>query len=213
VELNVLRKKIEEARNADDVQSEFLKKIETRVNDLVNIEQLRKQEQISFIETQSRISVDYEKKWREWETKFDELEEIRQRLQNQLLEMEGTNRSAKQSVTEFEEMNQKLDRRINEITEINRLTEDRFRQDWVSFKAEDQKRWTNYALMQEEQNRERDRDHSHLEQQTSELEENVQKLMDSVNAINEETQKGMKAILSLSNELLSSYEKAIFKRK
>ena len=31
------------------------------------------------------------------------------------------------------------------------LTEERFRQEWVNFKADDQKRWTNYTLAQEEQ--------------------------------------------------------------
>jgi hypothetical protein len=54
----------------------------------------------------------------------------------------------------FEEITQRFDRRINEITEMQRLTEDRFRQEWVSFKADDQKRWTNYSLVQEEQQRE-----------------------------------------------------------
>ena len=40
---------------------------------------------------------------------------------------------------------------------MTRLTEDRFRQEWVAFKADDQKRWTNYSLVQEEQSRELNR--------------------------------------------------------
>ena len=34
----------------------------------------------------------------------------------------------------------RFERRINEITEMERLTEERFRQEWVTFKADDQKR-------------------------------------------------------------------------
>ncbi len=52
------------------------------------------------------------------------------------------------------ELNQKLERRINEITEIQRLADERSRQEWVTFKAEDQKRWTSYTLSQEESIRE-----------------------------------------------------------
>jgi oligopeptide/dipeptide ABC transporter ATP-binding protein len=46
---------------------------------------------------------------------------------------------------------------IGEITEIQRLSEELFRQEWVTFKADDQKRWTNYTLAQEEQLRETSR--------------------------------------------------------
>ena len=48
------------------------------------------------------------------------------------------------------ELNTKLERRINEVTEMQRLAEDRLRQEWVSFKTDDQKRWTGYSLSSEE---------------------------------------------------------------
>ena len=34
--------------------------------------------------------------------------------------------------------------------EMQRLAEDRFRQEWVTFKADDQKRWTSFTLSQDE---------------------------------------------------------------
>ncbi len=63
-------------------------------------------------------------------------------------------RAVKRSQDSFDEITQKFDRRINEITEMSRINEDRFRQEWGSFKTDDQKRWTNYSLSQEEQFRE-----------------------------------------------------------
>lgn len=213
VEINVLRKRLEDARNSSEVQSERAKKIDTRLNDLENQEQLRKQEQVSFIETQSRLTVDFEKKWKEWETKFATLDELRQKLQSHILEIDNTHRAVKQSLSDFEEINMKLDRRINEITEVNRLSEDRFRQEWVSFKADDQKRWTNYALNQEEQNRERDRETNKLSDQFTSVEERLQMVLDSVSVIQEETEKRIKALLAMSNEFLTSFEKSSNKRK
>lgn len=212
IELNILRKKIEDERSSIDVQTERVKKVETRINDIENLEQLRKQEQVSFIETQSRSTVEFDKKWKEWESKFTLFEDLGLKIQKQLVDMDNTHRAVKGSLADFEEANLKLDRRINEITEINRLTEERFRQEWVSFKAEDQKRWTSYALTQEEQNRERDRDITQLTQLISSIEVKVQQLVDSVSIMNEETEKRIKGFLALSNELLTSYEKSIGKR-
>jgi hypothetical protein len=54
----------------------------------------------------------------------------------------------------LDDINIRFDRRINELTEMHRLTEERFRQEWISFKTDDQKRWTNYLLTQEEQQQE-----------------------------------------------------------
>jgi hypothetical protein len=63
-------------------------------------------------------------------------------------------RAVKRSQDSFDEITQKFERRINEITEMSRINEDRFRQEWGGFKNDDQKRWTNYSLSQEEQFRE-----------------------------------------------------------
>ena len=56
--------------------------------------------------------------------------------------LEETQRAVKRSQDSFDDINRRLERRINEITEIQRLAEDRFRQEWVTFRADDQKRWT-----------------------------------------------------------------------
>jgi len=48
VELNTLRKRIDEDRNLSDAQKEYLKKLEGQIHDLVNREKTRNQEQISL---------------------------------------------------------------------------------------------------------------------------------------------------------------------
>jgi chromosome segregation ATPase len=212
VEVSTIRKKMNEERTTIESHMEFVRKLEARINDLINQEQLRKQEQLAFIENQSRSYVDRENLWKEWQARFDRIEELSSGLQTQLIELEKTHRTVKKSQADFEEINLRLDRRINEITEMNRLAEERFRQEWISFKADDQKRWTNYSLTQEEETREASREAVKIMERLTALEDESQNLIDSVNIINEETEKRIKALLSLSNDLLNSFEQTLGKR-
>ena len=88
----------------------------------------------------------------------------------------------------------------------------RRRQEWIAFKADDQKRWTNYSLSQEETIRESDREVTKINDRVSSLEDSTQDLIDLVNAINDETEKRIKGLLSLANESLSTFEKTISKK-
>ena len=52
-----------------------------------------------------------------------------------------------------EELNLRLERRINEITEMQRLAEDRFRQERVSFKADEAKRFVRAGMQRQRASR------------------------------------------------------------
>jgi hypothetical protein len=95
---------------------------------------------------------------------------------------------------------------------MNRLAEERFRQEWIAFKADDQKRWTNYSLSQEESSRENDREASKIVERITSLEDISQRLVDSVQVINEETEKRIRSLLTVVNEFLSSYERTMGKK-
>ncbi len=212
VELSTLRKRIDEERTTTDAQKEYIKKLEGQINDLANREKIRNQEQMAFIENQSRQTVDRENLWKGWQEKIEQFDILANNLQGQLFELDSLNRAVKQSQGEFDAINQRLDRRINEISEMNRLSEERFRQEWIAFKADDQKRWTNYSLSQEESSRESDREVSKIVERILLLEDVSQRLVDSVQVINEETEKRIKSMLTLVNEFLSSYERTIGKK-
>ncbi len=212
VELNTLRKRIDEDRNLSDAQKEYLKKLEGQIHDLVNREKTRNQEQIEFIEKQSLLSVDRENLWKDWQEEIQQMKALSENFHVQVRELETLNREIKQGQSDFEVINQRLERRINEITEMNRLTEERFRQEWVAFKADDQKRWTNYSLSQEETNREGNREISKIDERIASLEDAVQNLLDTVQVINEETEKRIKGLLMLANEYITSYERTAGKK-
>jgi len=182
------------------------------INDLQNREQQRTQEQIAFIETQSRQTIDREGFIKDWQEKKDQLQALSASLQEQMLDLQGLNRTIKEAQAEFDELNQRLERRLNEISEMNRLQEERLRQEWISFKADDQKRWTNYSLNQEEMIREKDREMTKVIERLTKLEDTSLQIVDSIQVINEETEKRVRTLLVMANEIMSSFERSIGKK-
>ncbi|MEN6529994.1 MAG: hypothetical protein ABFC97_09090 [Anaerolineaceae bacterium] len=212
IELTTIRKKIDDEKIASDSQKEYLKKLEALINDLQNRERQRIQEQIAFIETQSRQTIDREGFIKDWQEKKDQLQALSASLQAQMLDLQGLNRTIKEAQAEFDELNQRLERRLNEISEMNRLQEDRLRQEWISFKADDQKRWSNYSLNQEEMIREKDREMTKVIERLTKLEDTSLQIVDSVQIINEETEKRVRTLLVMANEIMSSFERSIGKK-
>jgi len=212
LETSSIRKRIEEDRNITELHKESIRKMETKINELQNIEQERKQNQAAFIEKQNLLQVEKENTWKVWQKRFSELEGLGGDFNIQLSQLEETHRSVKNSQQEFEEINDRFNRRINEITEMNRLSEERFRQEWVAFKADDQKRWTNYTLTREEEQREDERQLTKILDRLVVLEDMSQELNDTLHLVNEETQKQIRGFLSLTQELLDSYTQTVAKR-
>jgi hypothetical protein len=115
----------------------------------------------------------------------------------------------KRAQSTLEELTQRVERRINEITEIQRLSEDRFRQEWVTFKGDDQKRWTNYTLTQEEQRNEATRQYDKLVEQSTHLEDGMQELNDMLQQTNELVEKRLQSIAALAHEWVTTYERTM----
>jgi uncharacterized protein YoxC len=120
--------------------------------------------------------------------------------------LESTHKAIKQSQAELDDVNLRFDRRINELTEMHRLNEERFRQEWISFKSDDQKRWTNYQLTQEELQQEDSRQSSKLLERITSIEDDLQASKESITLITEETEKQLKSFYSVFHDLIESFE-------
>src|SRR5690606_28169486 len=68
-----------------------------------------------------------------------------------------THRKIKQQVEDFERIADRVERRLNEYSEVQRLSEERFRQEWEEFLGDDQKRWRQFTLTNEEAWRENEK--------------------------------------------------------
>lgn len=206
-EVAALRKRLEEQRGRSDLNADSLRKMEMRFSEYQTAEGERRQAQNAFVEKQNLLQVERDRIWKEWKGRFDVIEKSAQNLDAQLQSLDATHRAIKRAQEGFDEISQRFERRINEITEMQRLTEDRFRQEWVSFKADDQKRWTNYTLSQEETQRELNREFGKLNERLVLLEDLTQEMNDLQHQISDETQKRLQSLLSTTRDWVEQYEK------
>ncbi len=207
-----LKKRLEEVWNFNDLNKEALSKLDKKFNDLLASEKERKQAQAAFLEKTSLEQVERNNQWKTWQQKNEELQALGNAISTKLLDFDEASRSIRKSQTEFDEVNDRINRRINEITEMNRLSEERFRQEWIAFKAEDQKRWTNYTLTREEESREDARLLNQVNERLTKLEDNMQDMQDSLGQLTEELKKLLNGLYGTSQEMFESFNQAFRKR-
>jgi chromosome segregation ATPase len=208
-ETAAMRKRLDDQRGKLDLNSSTLKKVETHVNELAAVETERREAVSTFLENQSMREVERERIWKDWQARFEIIETQAADIENTLQSLDSTQRAVKRSQQTVDELSQKVERRINEITEIQRLAEERFRQEWVTFKADDQKRWTNYTLTMEEQHTESQRQHDRLAEKVTHLEDEVQEIQDLLSQSNEHAEKRMQSLLAMAHDWVSSYERTV----
>ena len=206
-ELTAVRKRIDEARAKADLSADGLKTIDSRMNELMLSETERKRAQTAFIESQTVAQIDREHTYKEWKEKFDTVKQQAETLDQQIVQLGETLRSAKKAQETYNELNTKLERRINEVTEMQRLTEDRLRQEWVTFKADDQKRWTGYTLSQDEGTKDVRRVMQKLEERIDPLVESIQTIQDQVHQTTDATEQQLQELMNVAHEWMSAYER------
>lgn len=206
-EVSALRKRADEQRGEMEVVSSNLRKVEVRFKETQeqNIEQQEAQD--SFIEKQALQQVEFERTWKEWQSQIEKNERQSEDVEIQFQSLDSTHSEVKRLKNSVEELQNRIERRIGEITEVQRLAEERFRQEWVTFKADDQKRWTNYTLTQEEQRNELSRNMENMGDQLMDLKLGLQEIQDMFNQTNEETERRLQSLLSMTHDWVAAYER------
>lgn len=204
-----LRKHMDDQRGRMELVSTSIKKLETRLNELVSVETERRETQAKFLDEQAIVQVERERTWKAWEVKLDTIVEQTGDVEMNLQTLDATHRDIRRSQQDLEELTQKVDRRINEMTEIQRLAEERFRQEWVTFKADDQKRWTNYTLTQDEDRGEVARQLQKIADRTTQLEDDHQIVQDTLRQIIEQTDQRMQSLLVVIHDWVSKHDRSL----
>lgn len=204
-----LRKHMDDQRGRMELVSTSIKKLETRLNELVSVETERRETQAKFLDEQAIVQVERERTWKAWEVKLDTIVEQTGDVEMNLQTLDATHRDIRRSQLDLEELTQKVDRRINEMTEIQRLAEERFRQEWVTFKADDQKRWTNYTLTQDEDRGEVARQLQKIADRTTQLEDDHQIVQDTLRQIIEQTDQRMQSLLVVIHDWVSKHDHSL----
>ena len=206
-EITAIRKRVDEFRQKTELQNDSVRNIENRFTELVISESDRKKAQAAFIEQQSLAQVDRDKAYKEWLEKVETFKQQTATLDSQTQALDETLRAAKRAQETYLELNQKLERRINEITEMQRLGEERLRQEWVTFKAEDQKRWTSYTLSAEEATRDIRKVVDKYEERITAIDDANQTIQDQLHQTTDATEQQLQELMNVFHQWLTAYER------
>lgn len=206
-EITSVRKRVDEFRQKTELQSDSLRNIENRFTELIISENERKQAQAAFIEQQSLAEIEREKAYKVWLEKVDTFKQQTETLDSQTQALDETLRAAKGAQETYIDLNQKLERRINEITEMQRLGEERLRQEWVTFKAEDQKRWTGYTLSSEEAVRDIRKTVDKYEERITAIDDANQTIQDQLHQTTDATEQQLQELMNVFHQWLTAYER------
>jgi chromosome segregation ATPase len=204
-ELTALRKRIDDARTKVDTSTDSYKHLENRIKELMVSETDRKAAQTEFIEKQSIAQIDRDRAYKEWNNSYTDFQKQFEKLDSQTQTLDETLRAAKRAQETYNELNIKLERRINEVTEMQRLAEDRLRQEWVTFRADDQKRWIGYTLSQDEGVKDVRKSLQKLEQRIGALDESLQTTQDQLHQTTDATEQQLQELMNVAHEWLSAY--------
>ena len=206
-EITSVRKRVEEYRQKAELQNDMVRNIENRFNELLLSEAERKKAQAAFIEQQSLAKIDTEKVYKDWMEKVETFKQQTTTLDSQTQALDETLRAAKRAQETYIDLNQKLERRINEITEMQRLGEERLRQEWVTFKAEDQKRWTGYTLSSEESVRDIRKTVDKYEERITAIDDSSQTFQDLLHQTADATEQQLQELMNVFHQWLTAYER------
>jgi len=206
-ELTALRKRVDDTRTVADTSVDSYKHWEGRIKELMTSEADRKALQTEFIEKQSVAQLDRDHAYKEWTNSYADFQKQVEKLDTQSQSLEETLRAAKRAQETYNELNTKLERRINEVTEMQRLAEDRLRQEWVTFRADDQKRWTGYTLSQDEGGKDIRKSMQKIEERITALDETSQITQDQLHQTADATEQQLQELMNVAHEWLSAYER------
>jgi chromosome segregation ATPase len=205
-EQSALRKRVDEQRGLLDIVNSDYQKMKNRIQELESIRRDLLKEQEIFLEEAALQNTERESTWKNWMTRFDSIEKQAQDLDEQMTKLDSTHRGVKRMQDELKDLSTLLDRRVNEITEIQRLADERFRQEWGTFTADDQKRWTNYTLSQKEQSKILERQYKEGEERISLLEDGMQEIEDQLGQLSSYSETQLQSLLTLIREWTGEFE-------
>jgi chromosome segregation ATPase len=183
------------------------RKVDKRVDELAAHEEKRQAEHDEALEKSALAQSERAKQWKEWEKRFDLMEQHSSEVATRLKDIETTDLAVKRAQRSFDELVEKINRRVNELGEMQRLGDQRFRQEWSTFQADTQKRWASLMLNHEEQQREGAREQGKLADQVTQLEDSLREVGDIVQHLREQSEHQLQTLLEMARDTLAEHER------
>ncbi|MCZ7542657.1 MAG: hypothetical protein M5R40_03545 [Anaerolineae bacterium] len=158
-EMPEVQKQIDQLRPKMELLEEMTLRNEKRLLEIQSSEREQREQIQQFIDQQTLLLHQRDQQIQELTTSIGAYDEDMLRYMERFETWSETYRQMKKIVDDFERISDRLERRINEVAEMQRLSEERFRQEWNEFAADDQKRWKQFTLTNDEAWREHDQEY------------------------------------------------------
>jgi hypothetical protein len=198
-----VKKRLEDVFQKSQITSDDIRKNESRLNELASMENQRKLDQSRFIDQQSVLQMEHDRTWKEWNQQFSE---ISKKTGVVLQEINIQTQDVKRSRDGFNEISQRFERRMNELTEMYRILEERLRQDWATYKTDEQKRWSNYSLIFGEKQGDFLNQFENTKNRMTALEDRTREIQDVFVMVSAELQKGMQGLMQMVNNWIQTFD-------
>lgn len=156
---------------------------ERKIQEVQNAERERREQIQQFIDSQSLIMQQSDQKIETLYKRFAEQDNKLAQNFERFEQWSQVYRRMERIVEDFDRIGERLDRRINEVAEMQRLSEERFRQEWNNWREEEQKRWKQMTLSNDEAWRNHDREFELFVRRVVEVETTLPSVMDSLKRI------------------------------
>jgi chromosome segregation ATPase len=145
-----INKRLEGHQAKAELLEELSRRNERNIGEASNTLAETKQQRQSWLEQEALVGQERERMMGEVLKRMDNFADDMTAYAKQFEGWADTHRTMRKYVDDFDRLADRVDRRVNEVAEIQRLSEDRFRQEWEEFLQEDQKRWRQFTLSNEE---------------------------------------------------------------
>lgn len=182
-EMPELRKQIDSFKPKVTLIEELSLRNERKIQDVTAGDRDRREQIQQFIDQQTLLDQERNLQVKALLDRYGEQDSQMQRNIERFETWAEAYRDMKKIVEDFERIGDRLERRINEVAEMQRLSEERFRQEWNDWRSDDQKRWKQFTLSNDEVWRLHDKEFERFVQRLSEMEGLFQPLQDGINRL------------------------------
>jgi hypothetical protein len=205
-ELTDLRKRTDANRGKLDAVEDVARRTEARAGELMVAEAERRSLQTRWVETQALAQAERDRAWSEMRDKTEAALKTLEEYGHRVDQYAEANREIKRAADELRQTSELLERRLTEAGEMQRLAEERFRQEWAAFLADDQKRWTTHMLLRDEQWREHDRLTAKEQERLDNLEEQMSEALDTLRHMQAVDANRLQSLLNILREMMAEYD-------
>lgn len=210
-EMSELRRRSDEARGKLDVLEDLARRAELRLTELAMTDNERRTAQAQWVDAQSIVQAERDRAWAEMRAKMEAALESGNEYAHRVDQYAETFRDIRRAADEYKQNIELIERRVAESAEIHRLAEERFRQEWAAFLADDQKRWSTHLLLRDEQWREHDRLNNKQVERTDTMTEQIAELQDIVRHTQTVDATRLQMLLNLVREMMAEHEQQFAK--